>query len=332
MHGDQLEREILEQPEAWERVASSDAAARLAAALEGEIVLVGSGSSLFAAQLGAVALRRRGIVAHAVAATEAQNDCRAYRGRVVVALSQSGRSTDLLRALDTLAPRRTIALTNTIASPLGERADLTIDILAGPERAIPATKSVTCTVAILLAAASHFDEHPARNAAALHAAAEDVRAWFGDGLEDVRRAAAEIAIRHDIVILGTDYGACAAREAALKFKESTYLHAEGFEAGEFRHGSAAMLDASSVVLAILDRDAREIVGRPLREAAARHALRYAIGTETIDDVPRLGPVMAEPYNVLGWLAAVQMLALHVARSRGIDPDVPRGLSKAVVTE
>jgi glutamine---fructose-6-phosphate transaminase (isomerizing) len=333
MLGEHYEREIREQPDAWERTARSDAALRLASALEGEVVLVGSGSSLFAAQLGAVALRRRGITAHAVAATEALGDCRAYCGRVVVAISQSGRSTDVLAALDRLTPRRTIALTNTPDSPLAVRSLVTIDIGAGTERAIPATKSVSCTIAILLSAASLFGGESSRDPAALIQTAHDVRAWLDDdGLVPVRRAAADIAIRHDVMVLGTDYGAPIAREAALKFKEATYLHAEGFEAGEFRHGSAAMVDASSVVIGIIDRDGRDIVGQPLREAGKTGALRYAIGTETIGPVPRLGPMVDEPYNTLGWLVAVQTLALYIARARGIDSDAPRGLTKAVVSE
>lgn len=332
MLGAAFEREIREQPDAWERVAHSDASTRLARALEGDIVLVGSGSSLFAAQLGAIALRRRGITAHAVAATEAHGDCRAYQNRIVVAVSQSGRSTDLLEALDRLAPRRTIALTNTPASPLAARSHVTIDVSAGLERAIPATKSVSCTIAILLGAASLLGGEHSRDAEILVGTANGVRAWLNDGIDTVRRAASEIAIRHDVMVLGTDYGAPIAREAALKFKEATYLHAEGFEAGEFRHGSAAMIDASSVVIGILDRDAREIVGRPLREAAKTGALRYIVGAETIDELPRLGPLVDEAYNTLGWLVAVQMLALYVARARGIDSDTPRGLRKAIVTE
>jgi glutamine---fructose-6-phosphate transaminase (isomerizing) len=331
--GVNFEREIREQPDAWERIARSDAASRLAAVLEGEIVLVGSGSSLFAAQLGAIALRRRGVTAHAVAATEAQGDAKAYQDRAVVAISQSGRSSDVLAALDALRPRCTVALTNTAESPLGARADLTIDIGAGPERAIPATKSVSCTIAILLSAASLVGGERTRGADALIGTARTVRTWLVDsGVNDVMRAAADIAIRHDVMVLGTDYGAPIARETALKFKEATYLHAEGFEAGEFRHGSAAMVDGSSVVIGIMDRDAIEIVGQPLREARKTGALRYVVGTLTVDEIPRLGPIVDDPYNTLAWLVTVQLLALYVARARGIDSDRPRGLTKAIVAE
>ncbi len=328
-----FEREIREQPDVWERIARSDVASRLAQALAGEIVLIGSGSSLFAAQLGASALRRRGISAHALAASEARGDNRAYQDRVIVAISQSGRSADVLTALDVLHPKRTIALTNSVESPLGARADITVDVMAGPEFAIPASKSVSSTIAILLSAASLIGGDRTRDPQMLIDTAEAVRAWLGgSGVDTVLRAAVAISARHDVMVLGTDYGAPIAREAALKFKEVTYLHAEGFEAGEFRHGSAAMVDASSVVLGIMDHDAIEIVGRPLREAHKTGALRYAIGTTTVDEISRLGPIVDDPYNTLAWLVTVQLLALHVARARGIDGDRPRGLTKAIVTE
>jgi glutamine---fructose-6-phosphate transaminase (isomerizing) len=149
-----------------------------------------------------------------------------------------------------------------------------------------------------------------------------------DGLGGV--ATSEKALLpHDIVVLGTDYGAPVAREIALKFKEATYLHAEAFEAGEFRHGSAAMVDARSVAIGVMDHDADAIVGRPMQELAKTGALRYVIGTTTVEGVPRLGPLVADPFNALAWLVTAQLLALHVARARGINSDSPRGLIKAV---
>lgn len=328
--GGDFEREILEQPQVWERLARSDAGLRLAGALEGDVVLIGSGSSLFAGALGALALRRRGVAAHALAATEARSDRNAYRHKTVVAISQSGRSSDVLAALDALEPARTIALTNTVDSPLGKRADVTIDVEAGLEKAIPATKSVTGTVAILLAAASSFDEHRTRTADDLLQATAQIGAYLEHERTRLEAPAAAIAARRDVMILGTDYGVPVAREAALKFKEATYMHAEGFEAGEFRHGSAAMLDGSSVLLGIVDADGKPVVERPMREAERSGALRYVVGTVDVDDIERLGPVVEDPYNVLAWLVTVQLLALYVSRARGIDSDTPRGLTKAII--
>lgn len=329
--GTAFEREIREQPAVWERVAASDAARRLADSIDGPVVLVGSGSSLFAAQLGALALRRRRIDAVALAATEAHLDHRAYEGHTVVALSQSGRSTDLLQALDVLAPRRTIALTNSTASPLAERADVTVDILAGREVAVPASKSVTATVALLLWAASLKGATTARNAPVLREAAAQVRGWLSSpACTTVEDAAREIARRPHVAVLGSDYGLPIAREAALKLKEAAYLHAEGFSAGEFRHGSVAMVDQTYAVVGIVDRDALPAVERPLRDLAGRAALRYLIGSCGVDGIERLGPEVVEPYNTLGWLVTAQLLALYAALAKGIDPDAPRGLTKAIV--
>jgi glucosamine--fructose-6-phosphate aminotransferase (isomerizing) len=330
--GRSFEAEIREQPDVWDRLARSDASSMLAGAIDGDVLLIGSGSSLFASQLGALALRRRGIDAVAVAATEVPGDHAAFEGRVVIAVSQSGRSTDVLRALDAVRPRRIVALTNTAQSPLGERASLTIDVGAGPERAIPATKSVSSTIAILLTAASLLDGKPTRDAAALLAASSSIRTWLEDSVATLRAPSAAIAHRRGVVFLGTDYGAPIAREAALKFKEATYLHAEGFEAGEFRHGSAAMVDESTAAIGIVDRDGSPVVERALVQLETAGAYRLAIGTTPVHGVPRVGPVVDDPYNTLAWLVTVQMLALHVARERGIDSDAPRGLTKAVISE
>jgi glucosamine--fructose-6-phosphate aminotransferase (isomerizing) len=305
----------------------------LASALEGEVVLVGSGSSLFVAQLGALALRRRRIDAHALAATEARLDSRAYEGRTVVAISQSGRSSDLLAALEVLAPRRLIALTNTIDSPLGARADLALDIGAGPEVAVPATKSVSATAALLLWAASLAGRDGRRDAAVLARTANAIADWLeSDGPGGVAHAARRVARRRSVVVLGSDYGLPIALETALKLKEASYLHAEGFAAGEFRHGSIAMVDASYAVIGIVDADAFAIVERPLREVEAAEPLRYTLGSRAVEGVTPLGPAVEDPFNTLAWLVTAQLLALYAGRAREIDGDAPRGLTKSLIAD
>jgi glucosamine--fructose-6-phosphate aminotransferase (isomerizing) len=330
MLGTHFESEIREQPRVWERIAASDKAERLARALDDDIVLVGSGSSLFVAQLGALALRRRRISAQALAATEARLDHGAYEDRVVVAVSQSGRSSDLLGALDVLRPRRLIALTNTVDSPLSARSHLTIDLGCGPEIAVPASKSVSSPVAILLWAASILGGEATRDSAVLTLAAEQIRDWLAsDEVEDVASMARRIALRRSVIVIGSDYGLPIASETALKLKEASYLHAEGLAAGEFRHGSVAMVDASCAVIGIVDEDALSIVARPLREVAASDALRCTIGAPAVDGIQRLGPAVVEAYNTLGSLVTAQLIALYTARARGIESDAPRGLTKAL---
>ncbi len=331
MLGVHFEREIREQPDVWRRIAASDKALTLARAIcDRDVVLLGSGSSLFMARLGALALRRRGLRAHALDASEAPLDHAAYRGASVIACSQSGRSADLLDAIEVLRPTDLIALTNSPSSPLGERARVVIDVAAGAEIAVPASKSVTATAAILLWAAGLIADSHSRNAVTLIDTAEDVRGWLlGDGVEAVRDAAARIARRRSVAVVAIGYGVPVADECALKLKEASYIHAEGFSAGEFRHGSAAMLDAACAIVGIVDESSRAIVNRPMRDALEAESLRYVIG-ERLGEIPLLGPVVGSAFNTLAWLVAAQMLALHVGRFRYVESDAPRGLTKTML--
>jgi glucosamine--fructose-6-phosphate aminotransferase (isomerizing) len=281
------------------------------------------------ARLGALALRRRGVRAAALAATEAAFDGRLYRGGTVIVLSQSGRSKDVLDAIVTVQPQLLIALTNDARSPLANKAGLVIDIGAGHERAVPATKSVTGMAAILLWAAALVAGTSGRSADTLRATAGDVEAWLqGEGTGDVVKAAERIAQQRSVAVVGAGYGVPIAHEAALKIKESSYLHAEGFAAGEFRHGSAAILDAQTVLVGIVDEASRAIVQRPLEEAERSASLRYTIGAR-VEGIPLLGPLVDESFNTLAWLTTAQYLALSLGRARGVDSDQPRGLTKFV---
>jgi glucosamine--fructose-6-phosphate aminotransferase (isomerizing) len=328
--GSQLEAEIREQPGVWRRLARTTQACAFAEELDDrDVVLVGSGSSLCVAMLGALALRRRGIRAAALAATEANFERGAYCGQTVVALSQSGRSADVLRAVEVLQPERLIVLTNDPAAPLAARAHLVIDIDAGRERAVPATKTVSAMVAIVLWGAALVGGDTNRSASSLLQTADDVESWLGsDGVESVAGAARAIAGRSGVAVVGAGYGVPIALELALKLKEASYLHAEGFAAGEFRHGSAAILDATTTLIGIVDDPSREIVRRPLEEAERTESLRFTIG-ESIEGVAQLGARTGEAFNTLAWLVAGQLLALESGRARGIDGDAPRGLTKFV---
>jgi glucosamine--fructose-6-phosphate aminotransferase (isomerizing) len=329
MLGRRFEAEIREQPSVWRRIAASDAALRLAEAVRGRALLfVGSGSSLFAGMLGALAYRRRGIHARALAATEARFDHAADRDACIVALSQSGRSTDVLEALDVLAPARVVALTNDTASPLAARAAVVVDCLAGPETAVPASKSVTSTAAILLWAAALTGGATHRSAATLEATASDVEAWLQRDAAEMEAVATQLAHVRTVAVVGAGYGVPLAFEIALKIKEASYVHAEGFAAGEFRHGSSAMLDASSAILGIVDATSRTIVDRPLASAAVAKAARYVIG-EPSGSISTLGPQTGDAFNTLAWLVTGQYLALALGRARGVDSDAPRGLHKFV---
>lgn len=331
MLGERFEAEIREQPAVWRAIAATDLAATFAQAARGnDVVLVGSGSSLFVAMLGALALRRRGVRAAAMPATEAAFERTSYRGRTVVALSQSGRSADVLAAVETLAPERLIAITNDATSPLASRADLVLDIAAGSERAVPASKSVTAMIAVVLWGAALVGGTTERSAASLRATADDIDTWLmSDAIAGVERAAQRIARRRSVAVVGAGYGVPVALELALKLKESSYVHAEGFAAGEFRHGSAAILDATTTLVGVADDASAAIVARSLAEAERTETLRFTIGAP-LAGVTMLGARTGEAFKTLAWIVAGQMLALEVGRARGVESDTPRGLTKYVI--
>ena len=328
MGGRQFEAEIREQPAVLAGLAASRAAQQLDAAIgDREPLFIGSGSSLFVAQLATLAWRRLGRRADALAASEALFQAGAHRGSCVVALSQSGRTADVLGALDALGPACTIALTNDLTSPLAARADITIDVHAGSERAIPASKSVTAMAAVVLWAAARAVDGDAPAAAALERAAGAIGTWLDTGaLPEMDRAAALLEPTHSICVIGVGYGVPVAAEIALKIKEASYRHAEGFGAGEFRHGSTAILEAARGIVGIVDGSSRASVGTVLDVARAAQAVVATLG-DALPGVPAFGPPAAGRFAPLSWIVGGQSLALALARRSGIDSDAPRGLHK-----
>jgi glucosamine--fructose-6-phosphate aminotransferase (isomerizing) len=320
MLGRAFEAEIREQPGVWERIAGNSAVADLAAATGvAPVIFVGSGSSRFVAQFAALAYRRAGIAAVALAASEAAFDTRTHTGTTLVAISQSGRSADVLTACDALAPARLVALTNDAGSPLAQRAAHVVEMACGPERAVPASKSVSASLAIVrLAAALHAGEREL--VAPLRAAAADADAFLA-APHDIASVATRLAER-TIEVVGSGYGVMLASEIALKFKEAAYVQAEGFSAGEFRHGSTAVLERTGALVGLMGHASRARIEPIVAEARDR-------GTEIVAFGENLGPAARDAFDPLRWLVTGQCLALAIGRVRGIDSDAPRGLKKAL---
>lgn len=327
MLGRRLEAEIREQPSIWHRIADSDDAEALAASLSFPAVFIGSGSSYFVAQLAARTLRRHGLAAHAWAASDTESVA-ADRGGCVVVLSQSGRSADVLDALDRLAPGRLIAITNDADAPVNDGADLALTVPAGIEQAVPASKSVTAMVALTIQAAWQAATGSSA-AAALHAVADEVAGWLPDAAARLAPAVAALAPRPNLVVAGGGDGIPVAGEIALKLKEAAYRRAEGVAAGEFRHGSTAMLDGSAALLALVGTSADRSVARLLADTAATGCIQLALGGP-FEGRPQAGVDARGPFAALAWIVSGQLLALELGRRDGIDSDAPRGLRKVVV--
>jgi glutamine---fructose-6-phosphate transaminase (isomerizing) len=254
-----------------------------------------------------------------------------YAGYLAIAVSQSGRTPEIVRTLEAMQSGGAagLAITNDGESPLAAAAATTIALDAGPERAVPATKTVTATMLAFAIVADALGMAPftREQAAALPAAVEAVLADDGP----VEALADRLADATRLIVAGRGLMMSAALETALKLKETTRIAAEGFSAADLRHGPIAVVEPGLPVLALraagpAEADMRALAG-DLRERGADVAL-------VADDPDAALPLPAGVPEALAPVVAVvrgQQLALAVARRRRLDPDAPEGLSKVTVT-
>jgi len=245
-----------------------------------------------------------------------------------VAVSQSGRSPDLVDSLTAARARGalTLAVTNAIDSPLADAAEIAVDVRAGAERAVAATKSYT---AELLSLYLLFGgEHAARDAEQLPEAAARTLALTPD--DRLAAIAAPLQYAERLVLTARGYSYATAREAALKLMETSYLSAMAFSGADLLHGPLAMIDRSVPVIAITSPGrggkAMEPVLARLAELDA-HVLRVGVD----EGLPIVALGLPEQLQPILEILPLQRLAWRLALDRGIDPDRPRGLSKVTQT-
>lgn len=254
-----------------------------------------------------------------------------YTGYVVVAVSQSGRTPEITTVLEHMrrAGACTLAVTNESGSPLALAADAAIELAAGQERAVPATKTFTAQLAAFAIIAEAFGAVPwtAADWDALPAAAAEV---LRDN-DPAREAAAAIGDAPGLVAVARGYLYCAALETALKLKETTSLLADGYSAADFRHGPIAIVDEELPVLAF------SLAGPAAADVAALTGEVRERGGRvlTIGDAPDSD--LTFPANVPEALAPIvaalrgQQIAAALALHLGVDPDAPFGLRKVTPT-
>ncbi len=274
----------------------------------------------------------------------------------VMVLSQSGETADTLAALREAARRGhpTIAITNVHGSTMAREATLDLATLAGVELAIPATKSFTSQLALivvlaLLAARERRVLPPAEieaRLAALVGVPDSIAAQLPAWERTIAALAPLYSDARTFLYLGRGVHYAIAREGALKLKESSYLHAEGYPTGELKHGPNALVSplVPLVVLATVDTDDPESLLRyektvsllyDMREQGARVLALANAGDATIpalvsDCIP-IEPA-AESLLPISEVIPLQLFAYFMAINHGVDVDRPRNLTKAVTTE
>jgi len=313
------------------------------------IVLAACGTSWHAALVGEYLIER---IAHVPVEVEYAGEFR-YRNAplddrtLLFVLSQSGETADTLGALRE-AKRRghpTLAIVNTVGSTIAREADGGIYLHAGPEVGVASTKAFSAQVTVLILLALQLGR--LRNLGfaegmAVVDALESVADLLGQVLKTeplIEEAANRIAPARNALFLGRDIHYPVALEGALKLKEISYIHAEGYPTSEMKHGPIALVDRETPCLFVAPRGplhAKTLSN--LEEVRARNGLIVTVGTADDQALKSLSevflPIPDAPEVVQPLLAVVplQLLAYHVARLRGCDIDKPRNLAKSVTVE
>jgi glucosamine--fructose-6-phosphate aminotransferase (isomerizing) len=314
------------------------------------VYIVGCGTASYAAQVGAYLVQDwAGLPAAMQIGSEMRYSPPPLDERtLVIGVSQSGETADTLAPLR-LAEERgatVVVVTNVVGSAITREADAVCYLQAGPEIAVASTKAFVTQVLLLEMIALHL----ARLRGTLP---ESRMRTFGQSLRSLPRLAAETlklapqikklaqqyAHVNDFIFIGRGVGFPIAMEGALKLKELSYVHAEGYAAGELKHGPIALLDSDTPLVAVATAGAiYEKVVSNVAEARARSAPIIAVATEGDDQIDHYAhdviyvPETPEAISPVIAVLPLQLLAYEVAVARGTDVDQPRNLAKSVTVE
>jgi len=362
-------REIYEQPEAIARTLqryverdrlreASFGSAGTIVAQHRDLIISASGSSRHAGLAAEIMLEDAACMAVDVeyASEYITRSSNTKRDPAVLVISQSGETADTLMALREAIQRGhpTLAVTNVAESSMAREATVSLPTCAGVEKAIPATKSFTTQLVVLrllslLAARARKQistQELAQQISLLNALPAEIEKQL-NGWQDATRALAEVYCdAKSLMYLGRGIHYAIAREGALKLKESSYIHAEGYPAGELKHGPNALVsdEVPLVVLATVDRGDVESVMRYektlalLADMKAQGARTIAVGNAGDAALRAVASHTIEVAEANEYLLPIceviplQMFAYFMAVKNGVDVDRPRNLVKSVVVE
>lgn len=270
-------------------------------------------------------------------------------GGLALFISQSGETADTLASLRYARSQgqSILSIVNVATSTIARESDAVAATFAGPEIGVASTKAFTCQLSVLLALAVYAGRQRGVLTAADESRIADLMMAMPGQLSetlklehDIEQLSRELSRARDVLYLGRGPAYPLALEGALKLKEISYIHAEGYAAGELKHGPIALVDEDMPVVVIVPRD--ELMDKTvsnIQEVAARGGRIILIGDADavrqtgLDDVlaitmPEIDPIVAP----IIYAAPIQLLAYHVAVFMGKDVDQPRNLAKSVTVE
>jgi len=327
-------KEIMEEPSAARRLIDSlktdqkEKVLELKRMIESSkrVVFIASGTSYHATLLGVYFLNRAGIEAHTIIASEFRNFTLLDENTLVIAVSQSGETMDVIKALRGIKAEgvKIASIVNVPYSTVQRMSNLSINILAGQEICVAATKTFVNQLIALLYLASAFGYK------------EDIEKIPGliEGLlgekNRIHGIAKGVKGCKDMYILGRGFSYPVAREIALKLKEISYVHAEGMMAGELKHGTLALIEKSTPVIALMPKSDEEIVSNA-KEVEARGANVIAFHENSQFEGIKINANHKGSFAILTAVAG-QLLTYYIAKENGLPIDKPRNLAKVCTTK
>ncbi len=314
------------------------------------IIITACGTSWHAALIGEYMLEE---IARIPVEVEYASEFR-YRNPIVdehtlvVVISQSGETADTLAAMREAQARgaRIIGICNVVGSTIAREANAGMYIHAGPEIGVASTKAFTCQIAVLLILTLLFGrlrnlpmEEAQKIMKALLEIPTVMKGVLDNKQEEIKELARQYYRSSNFLYLGRGYNFPVALEGALKLKEISYIHAEGYPAAEMKHGPIALIDENMpvVVIAIKDSVYRKVLSN-IEEVKVRRGRVIAVASEDDEDIRNLVdhvitvPTTLDILMPIVTIAPLQLLAYHIAVLRGCDVDKPRNLAKSVTVE
>jgi glutamine---fructose-6-phosphate transaminase (isomerizing) len=334
--GERMAADMAAQPRVLRELAGrrEHVAAALGRPEPAGIVVVARGSSDYAAIFGRYLLEAvtgRPVALAAPSLQTLYGVSPRVQGWLAIGISQSGRTPEIVTVLERFARggARTVAVTNDLDSPLARSAAVAVDLGAGEEGAVPATKTFTAQLAAMAVVAEALGEVPwgADDWERLPVVVDALLSDPGPG----ERAAAELGAAEELVAVGRGLLMCVALEAALKLREAAGVRGEGWSAADFRHGPVTVVGGDLPLLAVSAAgpaadDVEELAGE--LERASMPVLRLADRPDAALPYPSGLP---EPLAAIAAAVRAHQLALAVALRRGLDPDEPPRLRKVTPT-
>ncbi len=358
-----LRKEINDQPQAWiDTMAGRADGGSTSVRFEGEvipadghasigrIVMIGAGASWITAQVGKFMIEELAGIAVEV---DYSSEFRYRRPPIdsrtmIIAVSQSGETADTIAAMDEGRARGAyiLAVTNTVDSSIARKADAQLYTRCGPETSVTTTKCFLTQLEAYYLFAIHLGARMGRLSGAdvgkliqpAFAIPGQIEAIF-ESEPNIARIARKYAQARDFLFLGRGINYPIALEGALKLKEISYIHAEGYSAGEMKHGPIALIDEKMPVVVIIPND--ELFEKSmsnLKEVESRNGRIIAVTNCATAELKSVAAEIIEVPETNRMLTPVlmtvplQLLAYHIAVERGTDVDQPRNLAKSVTVE